>query len=86
MEALRGEVFTEKNLADMLSTTNATLAKYQREHWNLLSAAKQAEARLAWQILENGQPLTKAQFDAMWLGISANLRGVKRAYRSQTGR
>lgn len=79
MRDLRGEIFDSKMLGNMLSTKS--LHKYNKENWEELSLGKQAECRLAWAILGNGRPLTKTEFDAMWLGMSVNLRGLKRTYK-----
>jgi hypothetical protein len=83
---MRGEPWSDRALTNLLATKNSTLVKYSPGNWDQLSKPKQAEARIAWKILENGKPLSKEEFDAMWIGVSANLRGVKRAYRKRVSR
>ena len=86
METLRGEKFTDKRLSAFLSSENETIRKYAPENWSELSKPKQAESRLAWKILEliqGGETLSRRDIDILWAGMSANLRGVKRAYRAR---
>jgi len=73
MERIRGEVYTETMLSDSLRTTTNVLGKYHPDNWDSLSPVKQVECLLAWAILELDRPVTKEEFDAIWMGLRINL-------------
>jgi hypothetical protein len=80
LEALRGEKYTSKLDNDRAGTLISTLTKYDPRNWDywgrpgyVMSLKKQAECKLALDVLKRGTPITKEELKGMFFGQASLL-------------